>query len=81
MVRAAQTGISVVYDAFGREVTRIDLGRTGTAAEWLPGSIAAPAFARHGIALPFILMFLFALIATTPRNRNKASRNRDNSHF
>ncbi|MCX7371632.1 MAG: apolipoprotein N-acyltransferase [Alphaproteobacteria bacterium] len=79
MVRAAQTGISVIYDPYGREVARIDLGRTGTVADWLPGALAATPYARYGITLNCIVLLLVAGIGAMPHRRLQESRFRDSS--
>jgi apolipoprotein N-acyltransferase len=79
MVRAAQTGISVIYDPYGREVARIDLGRTGTVADWLPGALAATPYARYGITLNFVVLLLVAGIGAMPHRRLQESRFRDSS--
>ncbi|MBL6454938.1 apolipoprotein N-acyltransferase [Belnapia sp. T6] len=52
LARAAQTGISAVFDARGRELAAIPLGQAGTAAVALPGPDAPPSFARFGLAIP-----------------------------
>ena len=79
MVRAAQTGISVIYDPYGREVARIDLGRTGTVAEWLPGALAPTLYARYDITLVFMILCLVAGIGAMPHRRPQESRFRDSS--
>jgi len=51
MVRAAQTGISAIYDSHGRLLARLALGGTGTVAEWLPIARNDTIFSRYGIVM------------------------------
>ena len=61
LVRAANTGISAVTDAYGRVRQKLRLGRTGVIDAVLPGALPEPSFAlRHA---PFVLLFLLAGIA------------------
>ncbi|WP_376097670.1 apolipoprotein N-acyltransferase [Roseomonas sp. CCTCC AB2023176] len=55
LARAAQTGISAVFDSRGREVARIPLGETGIALSPLPTAGAATPFSRIGLLLPGLL--------------------------
>ncbi len=57
ILRAANTGISAGYDAFGRELGRIGLNRSGTLALALPGRLPPTLFARLGLAVPASLAF------------------------
>ncbi|WP_241671305.1 apolipoprotein N-acyltransferase [Dankookia rubra] len=52
LARAAQTGISAVFDARGRRLAFLPIGATGTLTLPLPGAVAAPLFARSGLVLP-----------------------------
>lgn len=58
ILRAANTGISAGYDAFGRELGRIGMGVTGTLALALPGPLPPTVFARLGLFVPAGLMVL-----------------------
>jgi apolipoprotein N-acyltransferase len=60
LVRAAQTGISVVYDSAGRERARIGLGASGTVASPLPGAAAPTPFARWGAWIPLTMLIVVA---------------------
>jgi apolipoprotein N-acyltransferase len=62
LVRAANTGISAAFDAYGREQARLGINRAGTIVIALPGALAAPPFARFGLAIPASLAVL-ALLA------------------
>jgi apolipoprotein N-acyltransferase len=55
LVRAANTGISAVFDAYGREQGRLGLGLAGTVVAPLPGALPATPFARYGLAIPALL--------------------------
>jgi apolipoprotein N-acyltransferase len=67
LARAAQTGISAVFDARGRRLAFLPSGATGTLTLALPGAIAAPPFARFGLVLPglaALLCMLAGLVAS-----------------
>jgi apolipoprotein N-acyltransferase len=55
LARAANTGISAVFDAFGRELRRLDMNQTGTIVISLPPAAAPTLFARFGLAVPGLL--------------------------
>ncbi|RVT95818.1 apolipoprotein N-acyltransferase [Rhodovarius crocodyli] len=71
MVRAAQTGISAVFDSAGRELRRLALGTTGTLAGWLPGAATPTVFSRWGLLIPCLLS-LICVLAARPEPRRKA---------
>ena len=52
LLRAANTGISAAFDAYGRELGRINMQETGILPVALPRPLAATAFARFGLWLP-----------------------------
>ena len=52
LARAAQTGISAVFDARGRRLVAIPLGEMGTATVALPGAEPPTLFARGSLAIP-----------------------------
>ena len=56
MLRAAQTGISAVFDARGRQVARLGLAETGVVVAPLPRAGDATPFARFGLAIPLALL-------------------------
>ena len=55
LVRAANTGISVVTDAYGREVVRIGLSQRGSVDAEVPQQTVITTVARYG-NLPFLLL-------------------------
>ena len=58
LVRAANTGISAVTDAYGRIRARLPLGHKGVIDTVLPGALSEPSFARRHA--PLVLLFLLA---------------------
>ena len=62
LVRAAQTGISAVFDAHGRRLAALPLGTAGTLDVALPVPLPPPPFARFGVLIPATLagLCLFA---------------------
>lgn len=58
LARAANTGISALFDARGHEILRLDMNTTGAAAAPLPGALPPTLFARLGLTLPAGLALL-----------------------
>jgi apolipoprotein N-acyltransferase len=52
LMRAANTGISAGFDAFGHELGRLGMNVAGTLTLRLPGHLPPPPFARHGLLIP-----------------------------
>ncbi|MGG5820659.1 apolipoprotein N-acyltransferase [Falsiroseomonas sp. HW251] len=63
LVRAAQTGISAVFDARGRVVASMGLGRMGVVVAPLPEAAPPTPFARLGLAIPILLIALTWILA------------------
>ena len=61
LVRAAQTGISAVFDAQGRRLALLPLGTAGTLDVALPGALPPTLFSRFGLSIPAALAFLCLL--------------------
>jgi apolipoprotein N-acyltransferase len=68
LVRAANTGISVVTDPLGRIVARLDLGVEGVLDSRLPSAIPPTPYARVG-DIPAAIMAAFAFIFVIRRRR------------
>jgi apolipoprotein N-acyltransferase len=52
LMRAANTGISAGFDAYGRELGRLGMNRTGTLVLDLPAPLPPTPAARFGLAIP-----------------------------
>lgn len=68
LVRAANTGISVVVDSVGRIVAQLDLGLEGVLDSRLPSAIPPTPYARAG-DIPAAIMAAFAFIFVIRRRR------------
>ncbi len=69
LARAAQTGISAVFDARGREVERLGLAETGVVLAPLPRAGSPTPFASLGLWVPFTFLALVALLSGILSNR------------
>jgi len=75
VVRAANTGISAVFDSLGRSVIRTELGVRTAVDSPLPMSIAATAYAKWGDwSLLFIALLVIFLGAAAQRSHHAAAR-------
>jgi apolipoprotein N-acyltransferase len=63
LARAAQTGISAVFDARGRVVARMGLAETGVVVAPLPRPASPTPFARYGLAIPLGFAAIFCMLA------------------
>ena len=63
LVRAANTGVSAVFDSRGRTVARLGLNRTGVIAAPLPAAGERTPFARFGLVLPAFVAVLCCAVA------------------
>jgi len=71
LVRAANTGISAIVDAYGRVIGRLGLGRAGVVDGPLPVALAPTVYARLG-DWPFLLLLvagLFGLLVACRKRR------------
>jgi len=69
LARAAQTGISAVFDARGRRLAMLPLGTTGTLTAALPGAGPPTPFARFGLWIPGGLVAISLALALLGRGR------------
>ena len=69
LIRAANTGISAGFDAFGHELGRIGMNQVGTLRIGLPGRLPKTFFGRHGLLIPAVLAAISALIGMLSRPR------------
>lgn len=69
LVRAANTGISAIVDAYGRITAYLGLGRLGVLDGRLPRAIAAPPFARFGNWVLLIVICCVAALGFVWRDR------------
>lgn len=71
LARAAQTGVSALFDARGRRLVALPLGGAGVVGAALPGPEAPTLFARFGLAVPLAAATLALLLAAVrpPRRR------------
>jgi len=74
VVRAANTGVSAVIDAYGRVRARLELGETGVLAARLPVAADPTLYSRYG-DLPLALALLAAFGVLAVRARRSAPRN------
>jgi apolipoprotein N-acyltransferase len=65
MVRAAQTGISAIFDATGRERARLALGESGQVAAALPAALSRTVFGWAGLWVPGLAGLLCLAFAWT----------------
>jgi apolipoprotein N-acyltransferase len=75
LARAAQTGVSALFDAHGRVVARIGLGEMGSVAVALPAALSPTPFSLYGLAIPgaVALLILLALLGVGCIQRNKTT--------
>jgi apolipoprotein N-acyltransferase len=66
LMRAANTGISAGFDAYGRELGRLGMGRSGVLVLALPGHLPPTPFARFGLTVPLLLGAGVLLAGTVP---------------
>jgi apolipoprotein N-acyltransferase len=72
LARAAQTGISAVFDARGRVVASMGLAQMGVVLAPLPRPLPPTFFARLGLAIPLVLIaFTWFLAGLGNRRRDR----------
>ena len=73
LVRAANTGISAVYDGMGREWARLELGRRGVVDSGLPRELPPTLFSRLGNGAPLGLAVFCGLLGWLMREKRHRS--------
>lgn len=73
LVRAANTGISIVVDAYGRTTAQLGLNERGALTTRLPDALPPTLYARWGDAPFAVLLLLTLLIARRFRPRKQIS--------
>jgi apolipoprotein N-acyltransferase len=76
LVRAANTGISAVYDALGREYGRLGLIRRGVLDVALPHAGPRPAISPYG-SIPLLALSLLLVLGAVMRNLGMARKDRE----
>jgi apolipoprotein N-acyltransferase len=79
LVRAANTGISAVFDARGHETDRLALGQTGVVVAPLPGARSPTPFSRFGLIVPAILALAAVGMGWLNRVRSRLDRRLERS--
>jgi apolipoprotein N-acyltransferase len=69
LVRAANTGISAIFDGQGHELGRLGLGTSGILEESLPGPQRVTLFSRYGLAVPAVIGLSAVIMALLWRRR------------
>ncbi len=70
MMRVANNGITAVFDAYGRQLARLELDTAGVIDTGLPSSLAPPLYSRLG-DLPFWMIWCAGLICLLTLTRQK----------
>lgn len=69
LIRAANTGISAIFDARGHEVARLPLNETGALTMLLPAALPPTVYAQYGLWVPFALATLAMATGYAVRRR------------
>ena len=72
LMRAANTGITAGFDAFGHELGRLGMNSPGVLVLALPGHLAPTPFSRFGLAVPLLLGGALLLAGAVPARRRPA---------
>jgi apolipoprotein N-acyltransferase len=73
LVRAANTGISMVTDGYGRFVARLALGEEGVLDSGLPRALSPTVFALAGNTSAYLLLLVFALVVIFIGRKNRTA--------
>jgi apolipoprotein N-acyltransferase len=74
MVRAANNGVSIVVDAYGRVIASLPLGTDGVLDTGLPRAIGHTTFSRVGNLPAGLLLIVCLVCAVAGRLRRKNTR-------
>lgn len=66
VARAANTGVSIVYDARGHDLGRLEWGIEGVLVRAMPPALSPTLFAQFGQKIPVALCLVAALVALFP---------------
>lgn len=66
LARAANSGISALFDARGHEIVRLAFGERGILVRPLPGALPPTLFARFGLWIPFALALVATVVGFAP---------------
>ncbi|MBV8590722.1 MAG: apolipoprotein N-acyltransferase [Acetobacteraceae bacterium] len=69
LMRAANTGITAGFDAYGRELGRLGMGEMGYLVLALPGALPKPLYASGGLLIPACLGLVSVGVGLVPRRR------------
>ncbi len=72
LVRVANTGISGVYDAYGRTIASLGLGEEGVLDSGLPKALERTIYSRFGNWIFWGMVGLFFLISVAPMRKSAA---------
>jgi apolipoprotein N-acyltransferase len=73
LARAANTGISALFDASGRQVERLGMERQGILVAPLPGALGPTMFSRLGLWAPTLLALVTVLAGLAVALRRRAA--------
>jgi apolipoprotein N-acyltransferase len=71
LVRSANTGISAIFDGYGREITRLDLNQRGVLDVRLPRPVSNATFYAYYNDLTFVFLMLLVFLALLRAPANK----------
>ncbi|MFT8718116.1 apolipoprotein N-acyltransferase [Acetobacter sp.] len=74
VARAANTGVSIVYDARGHDMGRLPWDVADVLVRPMPAPLPPTLFARFGQTIPVVLCLIVAALAFSPRIRLKSAR-------
>jgi len=76
LMRAANTGISAGFNAYGHELGRLGMNRAGVLVLDLPGPLSATPFARFGLVIPSLIGLVTVLVGFAVARRTGVQERR-----